>query len=67
MSTRRELGKLIKQYRHKGWAIEPTHSGHWKFYPPGQRERYVVSSGSPGNVSAINNIKADLKRCERQR
>jgi hypothetical protein len=66
MSTKRELGKLIRAYRQKGWHVEMTRSHHWKFYPPGVRDRCVVTSGTPGSVTAIYNIQADLRRCERE-
>jgi len=64
MSTTRDIEKIVREYRHKGWTVEKTKGMHWRFTPPGGG-RYVIASGTPGNVSTINHIKADLKRCER--
>lgn len=64
MSTKRELDKLIRDYRQRGWTVVQTNSCHWKWKPPGGGE-FVITSGSPGNMRAIINIQADLRRCER--
>jgi predicted RNA binding protein YcfA (HicA-like mRNA interferase family) len=65
MSTTRDLEKIVREYRRRGWTVEQTKGQHWRFTPPGGG-RFVITSGTPGNVSAINHIKSDLKRCERQ-
>jgi len=66
MSTTREMDKLVREYRRKGWTVELTRGQHWRFTPPGGGGRSVIASGTPGNSSAINNVRSDLRRCERQ-
>jgi hypothetical protein len=65
MSMRREVIKLIREYEQKGWRFEPTRSGHWRGFPP-DGGPFVVLSGSPRYPAALANMRADLKRCERQ-
>jgi hypothetical protein len=64
MSTKRELEKIVREYRRRGWRVELTPNCHWRWQPP-SGGRFIITSGSPGNSTAIYNIKADLRRCER--
>lgn len=66
MSQKREVDKIIRDYRRRGWQIERTGSGHWRFTPPGGG-RFVIASNSPSNMIGVFNIRADLKRCERRK
>ena len=53
-----------KDLRRRGWRIDHTGGGHLKLYSPGGRH-VVVTSSTPSDRRAFDNIKAQVRRAER--
>lgn len=45
----------------QGWRIEHGRK-HLKWYPPDHARRVVITSLTPSDRRAVNNIQADLRR-----
>jgi hypothetical protein len=57
-----DLPKTARAAAAQGWRVERTARGHWQFWPPDKTEGPCVGSGTPGDVRAIRNLLACLKR-----
>jgi hypothetical protein len=60
---RRDLGRLLREARERGWMVERTAGSHWRL-----RHRsgaVVFTGGTPGCRRALLNFRADLRRVER--
>lgn len=63
MSCRRDLERMIREYRHVGWEITRTKGSHWKWVSPDGKV-IVYSSGSPSDYRALRKHQGELKRAQ---
>lgn len=61
---RKDLAKLFRTARERGWRCERTRAGHVRMrHPCGA---LVFSGTTPSDARALRNLAADLARVERQ-
>jgi hypothetical protein len=61
---KRDLARLLDQARRRGWSVGLTRKGHWRLRHPSGA---VVHAGStPSCPRSLLNLRADLRRAERQ-
>lgn len=63
MSHQREMNKLVREAKQRGWTVDHTHGGHWRFLREGAPPLY--SSGTPQDGRTIANTLAMLRRHEK--
>ena len=64
MSQRKDITKLLRELRRSGYTIELLNGGHYKATPP--VGRHTIISQTPSCPSALGNIRADLRRAQRE-
>lgn len=57
----KEVRRLIRFAIKLGWTVEVTGSGHLKWKPP-DGSPFVVSSRTPSDPRALQNLRAYLRR-----
>lgn len=62
MSHQREMNRLVREAKQRGWTVEKTPGGHWQFRRPGSPSLY--SASTPQDVRTIANTAAMLRRHE---
>jgi predicted RNA binding protein YcfA (HicA-like mRNA interferase family) len=63
-AMRRDLARLLREARGRGWRVERTARSHWRLrHPSGD---VVVASGTPSCPRSLRNVAADLRRVERR-
>ena len=60
---KRDLAKLLRAARARGWQVTPTRGGHWKLTHPGGG--LVVTGTTPSDFRALANLRATMRRVER--
>jgi hypothetical protein len=55
------MKKLVREAERQGWRVEPTKSGHWRFYAP-DGEHIVHASGTPSDHRSLDNLVAQMRR-----
>lgn len=56
-----DIDKLIKAAEQQGWRVDRTRRGHHRFWPTDGSDP-IIHSGTPGDVRAVRNLLARLKR-----
>lgn len=65
MSKKREVKELVRELEDKGWRVIIAQNNHHKaFHPDG--EHMIVFANTPSDHRAIKNIRAMVKRIERE-
>jgi len=64
VSLQREMRKLVRAARDRGWTVELTRNGHWRFLRDGSPLLY--SSSTPQDNRTIANTLAMLRRYEKK-
>ncbi len=57
-----DMRKIEKAAREQGWQIGRTKAGHPRWVPPDSSNEIVIGAGTPGDVRAMRNFLAALKR-----
>lgn len=60
MGSNKQIKRLVRHARAQGWRTEFTRGGHMKWLPP--EGPFVISSATPSDGHAIDNLRADLRR-----
>lgn len=61
----REIKQIVRDAEDRGWTRELGRNGHIKLRHP-VTNKLVVMSSTPSDVRALKNIRAELKRHERE-
>lgn len=61
----KEIKQIVQDAESRGWTREPSRNGHIKLRHP-TTGRMVVMASTPSDVRALKNIRAELKRKERE-
>jgi len=61
---RHDLKHHLAAARARGWAIQPTRSGHWRLQHPAGA--LVFTASTPSCCRGVRNFVAHLARVERQ-
>ncbi len=57
---KRDLKEIIASLTRSGWTARKTGAGHWRFQAPSGA--LVFTGSTPGDVRALANLKARLRR-----
>jgi predicted RNA binding protein YcfA (HicA-like mRNA interferase family) len=63
--VKRDLARLLRDARTRGWTVERTRRGHLRLRHPVSGAT-VIAAGTPSCPRAARNIAADLRRAERR-
>jgi hypothetical protein len=66
MKLQPDMRQVVAAARKRGWVAVPTNNGHLKLTHPEGGLVYCPTTGSDG-WRGIKNLKADLRRAERNR
>lgn len=58
-----DLNKLIREMTRKGWDYRIRKNSHVQLVHPGGS--FIITSATPGDVRAIRNARAAIRRIER--
>lgn len=61
----KEVDTLIRSLEANGWRVQQTKKG-WLMFPPNDLLPPIVTHRTPSDGRAIKNLRADIRRAERQ-
>lgn len=64
MAVNKELDRIVRQAKKRGWEVSLTRKNHRKLYHP--KAGTIFTSGTPSKPSVVANFRAELARVERK-